>query len=299
GRADQALLEQLPRDQHRAGDRDGPRGAPLRRGHHRDHPRRRDEAVRLHAALPRPRNRRPLHRRRPLLPGPPAERPRPARAAARAGDEPGVGAPEGRRRPRPGAPRAGGRADRGGPRADGRRHLQGRRPGRARIVLGEDPQGPRRARRRDLLLRPAGAGPAPQDRPAARVGRVAQPGRLRPGDRHGPAARLGLRLARRVAANTRLHLQSSAGRRPGPVRGLMSRAKRGLELALLAFSFVYLIAIIVGIVVYKALFIKLLLGDPFFAVYGLSVAAYILSRFVLSLFYRPGKHQGLEPHVAI
>ena len=79
----------------------------------------------------------------------------------------------------------------------------------------------------------------------------------------------------------------------------MSRAKRGLELALRAFSFVYLIAIIVGIVVYKALFIKLLLGDPFFAVYGLSVAAYILSRFVLSLFYRPGKHQGLEPHVAI
>src|SRR5690242_421125 len=79
----------------------------------------------------------------------------------------------------------------------------------------------------------------------------------------------------------------------------MSRTKRGLELALRAFSFVYLIAIIVGIVVYKALFIKLLLGDPFFAVYGLSVAVYILSRFILSLFYRAGKPQGIEPRVAI
>jgi hyaluronan synthase len=81
----------------------------------------------------------------------------------------------------------------------------------------------------------------------------------------------------------------------------MSRAsmRRGLELTLRGFSFVYLIAIIVGIVVYKALFIKLLVGDPFFAVYGLSVAVYILSRFVLSLFYRSGKDQGIEPHVAI
>jgi hyaluronan synthase len=79
----------------------------------------------------------------------------------------------------------------------------------------------------------------------------------------------------------------------------MSRTKRGLELALRAFSFVYLIAIIVGIVVYKALFIRLLVGDPFFAVYGISVAVYILSRFILSLFYRSGKDQGIEPHVAI
>jgi hyaluronan synthase len=79
----------------------------------------------------------------------------------------------------------------------------------------------------------------------------------------------------------------------------MSRAKRALELALRGFSFVYLIAIIVGIVVYKALFIKLLVGDPFFAVYGLSVAVYILSRFILSLFYRTGKDHGIEPQVAI
>jgi hyaluronan synthase len=74
---------------------------------------------------------------------------------------------------------------------------------------------------------------------------------------------------------------------------------RGLELTLRGFSFVYLIAIIVGIVVYKALFIRLLLGDPFFAVYGLSVATYILSRFILSLFYRSGRDHGIEPHVAI
>ena len=77
------------------------------------------------------------------------------------------------------------------------------------------------------------------------------------------------------------------------------KVKNVIEVVLRGFSFVYLIAIIVGIVVYKALFIKLLIGDPFFAVYGLSVAGYILSRFILSLFYRSGKHHGIEPRVAI
>jgi hyaluronan synthase len=39
--------------------------------------------------------------------------------------------------------------------------------------------------------------------------------------------------------------------------------------------------------------------DPYFAIYGIVVASYIVSRFVLSLLYRPARDAGLEPHVAI
>jgi hyaluronan synthase len=64
-------------------------------------------------------------------------------------------------------------------------------------------------------------------------------------------------------------------------------------------AFTYLAAIVTGVVVYKAAFIQMLTIDPFFAAYGLLVSGYIVSRFVISLFYRPGKPAGLEPHVAI
>jgi hyaluronan synthase len=39
--------------------------------------------------------------------------------------------------------------------------------------------------------------------------------------------------------------------------------------------------------------------DPAFGVYGLVVACFILSRFAFSVLYRPAKHAGLEPPVAI
>jgi len=68
-------------------------------------------------------------------------------------------------------------------------------------------------------------------------------------------------------------------------------------LRLVAFS--YLCAIVTGVVIYKAAFIQMLTIDPFFATYGLIVSGYIVSRFAISLFYRPGKPAGIEPHVAI
>jgi hyaluronan synthase len=64
-------------------------------------------------------------------------------------------------------------------------------------------------------------------------------------------------------------------------------------------AFAYLCAIVTGVVVYKAAFIQMLTIDPFFAAYGLLVSGYIVSRFVISLFYRPAKPAGIEPHVAI
>ena len=40
---------------------------------------------------------------------------------------------------------------------------------------------------------------------------------------------------------------------------------------------------------------KMLTIAPFFAAYGLLVSGYIVSRFAISLFYRPAKPAGIEP----
>lgn len=69
----------------------------------------------------------------------------------------------------------------------------------------------------------------------------------------------------------------------------MSRTERALG----AVATAYLVALCLTIVTYKAVFVEMVLIDPFFAIYGLTVCTYILSRFFLSLFYRPGK--GSEP----
>jgi hyaluronan synthase len=79
----------------------------------------------------------------------------------------------------------------------------------------------------------------------------------------------------------------------GPVaRTRIDRALRGLAV-------VYIVAIGVGVVAYKAAFAEVVTSDPFFAAYGLVVAAYLLSRFVVSLWYVPGPERGLVPHVAV
>jgi hyaluronan synthase len=74
---------------------------------------------------------------------------------------------------------------------------------------------------------------------------------------------------------------------------------RILEPVLRTLAFTYLAVIVIGIVVYKAAFIQMLTIDPIFTAYGLIVTTYIVSRFVLSLFYRSGKPKGVEPQVAI
>lgn len=81
--------------------------------------------------------------------------------------------------------------------------------------------------------------------------------------------------------------------------------RRAAELATIALrllAFAYLIGLVVAIVVYKGAFIEAIPLDPYFALYGLVVATYILSRFAISLFYRSGRRpvrRGREPSVAI
>ena len=77
------------------------------------------------------------------------------------------------------------------------------------------------------------------------------------------------------------------------------RGGRALALALRALAVLYLVAISAAILAYKAAFLDVVTVDPFFAAYGLLVCAYILSRFAISLFYRPGEDHGIEPRVAI
>ncbi len=88
---------------------------------------------------------------------------------------------------------------------------------------------------------------------------------------------------------------------PAPVPALARPAVRISTTAMFVrgFAATWLIAVLVGVVIYKAAFIEMLRVDPYFAAYGLVVSAYIVSRFLISLFYRPAKHAGLQPEVAI
>ena len=65
------------------------------------------------------------------------------------------------------------------------------------------------------------------------------------------------------------------------------------------FAVVYLVAVLVAVVAYKGIFIEALVITPLLATYGLVVATYIVSRFVIALFYRSAKDAKLEPRVAI
>ena len=79
--------------------------------------------------------------------------------------------------------------------------------------------------------------------------------------------------------------------RPGPGT-VVDRAARVVAAG-------YLLVLLVAVVAYKGAFLDALGVTPLLAAYGLVVCAYIVSRFVLSAFYRPGRPAGLEPHVAI
>src|SRR3954469_24016821 len=78
-----------------------------------------------------------------------------------------------------------------------------------------------------------------------------------------------------------------------------TRLRRAVSALLKIMVAAYLLAIVAAIVAYKAAFIGALLEDPFFAAYGLAVSTYLVSRFVLSLPYRPPADAGVEPRVAI
>lgn len=61
----------------------------------------------------------------------------------------------------------------------------------------------------------------------------------------------------------------------------------------------YLVLLLAAVMAYKAAFAGLLFSNLFFGVYSVAVAAYIVSRFLFSLFYRPRRDVGLEPRIAI
>jgi hyaluronan synthase len=61
----------------------------------------------------------------------------------------------------------------------------------------------------------------------------------------------------------------------------------------------YLVAVLVMIVGYRTAATRVFSRDLVLAVYGATVATYLLSRFFISVFYRPHEDVGLEPHVAI
>jgi hyaluronan synthase len=66
-----------------------------------------------------------------------------------------------------------------------------------------------------------------------------------------------------------------------------------------AVAALYLVALIVSVMAYKAAFLDLMFANVFFGVYSVCVASYIISRFVLSLFYRSFGAGGQEPRIAI
>src|SRR5271170_3024735 len=83
-------------------------------------------------------------------------------------------------------------------------------------------------------------------------------------------------------------------------RRLLSRLRAAVTLshALKAIAALYLIGLIVSVMAYKAAFVGLMFSSPFFGVYSVCVASYILSRFLFSLFYRSKPDAGLEPAIA-
>jgi hyaluronan synthase len=61
----------------------------------------------------------------------------------------------------------------------------------------------------------------------------------------------------------------------------------------------YLLLLLAAVMAYKAAFAGLLFTNVFFGVYSLTVACYIVSRFLFSLFYRTRPDAGVEPQIAI
>jgi hyaluronan synthase len=74
------------------------------------------------------------------------------------------------------------------------------------------------------------------------------------------------------------------------------------NLALRGVCALYLVLIIMAVLAYKTIFIEVVVEDPWFGVYSIVVCAYIMSRFLFSLFYRPvplPQGRGPEPTVAV
>jgi hyaluronan synthase len=74
------------------------------------------------------------------------------------------------------------------------------------------------------------------------------------------------------------------------------------NLALRAVCALYLAVIVTAVLAYKTVFIEIVVQDPWFGVYSVVVCAFIMSRFLFSLFYRPvpiDRGAKLEPTIAV
>jgi len=74
------------------------------------------------------------------------------------------------------------------------------------------------------------------------------------------------------------------------------------NLALRAVCALYLAVIVTAVLAYKTVFIEIVVEDPWFGVYSVVVCAFIMSRFLFSLFYHPvpiDRGAKLEPTVAV
>src|SRR5512145_1639741 len=74
------------------------------------------------------------------------------------------------------------------------------------------------------------------------------------------------------------------------------------NLALRAVCAIYLVVIVFAVLAYKSAFVEVVVDDPIFGVYSVVVCAFIMSRFLFSLFYRPAplpQGKGPEPTIAV
>lgn len=92
---------------------------------------------------------------------------------------------------------------------------------------------------------------------------------------------------------------AGAARRHGGGADPSPTARPRLDRVLRIVAIVYMLAVIALVVAFKSQLIGVFTRNPFFAFYGGLVSLYIISRFLISLFYRPTRTEGLEPHVAV
>jgi hyaluronan synthase len=72
-----------------------------------------------------------------------------------------------------------------------------------------------------------------------------------------------------------------------------------LDTLVMGLALGYIVGILGLVVLYRGVFIESVIDNPFFVLYGFVVTAYLVSRFAISLAYRPTRDRGAAPSVAI
>ncbi len=85
----------------------------------------------------------------------------------------------------------------------------------------------------------------------------------------------------------------------GSAHSGQSRPKSTFDRALQWFAALYLLAVLGGILYYRLTATHTIKHTVYLAVYGIVVAIYLLTRFTLSLFYKPHPDAGMEPRIAL